>query len=84
MRSRRRTRPTAAIEVATQRCGAAYTLDRPQRGLDCAARELLGMGQKIEQMLITVEPLYDHWDAAGGKLIRDQDMIIKKMHLRKV
>jgi phosphate:Na+ symporter len=56
-------------------------LDRPQRGLDCAARELLGMGQKIEQMLIAVEPLYDHWDVAGGKLIRDQDMIIKKMHL---
>jgi phosphate:Na+ symporter len=56
-------------------------LDRPQRGLDCAARELLGMGQKIERMLIAVEPLYDHWDVAGEKLIRDQDMIIKKMHL---
>lgn len=56
-------------------------LDRPQRGLDCAARELLGMGQKIEQMLIAVEPLYDEWNAAGGKLIRDQDMTIKKMHL---
>ena len=56
-------------------------LDRPQRGLDCAARELLGMGQKIEQMLIAVEPLYDQWNAMGGKLIRDQDTTIKKMHL---
>ena len=56
-------------------------LDRPQRGLDCAARELLGMGQKIEQMLLAVEPLYDHWNAAGGKLIREQDLKIKTMHL---
>jgi len=56
-------------------------LDRPQRGLDCAARELLGMGQKIEQMLSAVEPLYDQWDTAAGKLIRDQDAEIKKMHL---
>ena len=56
-------------------------LDRPQRGLDCAARELLGMGQKIEQMLMAVEPLYDKWNAADGRLIRDQDIAIKKMHL---
>lgn len=56
-------------------------LNRPQRGLDCAARELLGMGQKIEQMLISVEPLYDTWNAADGKAIYEQDLVIKKMHL---
>lgn len=56
-------------------------LDRPQRGLDCAARELLGMGQKIEHMLVAVEPLYDQWDAVAAKAIRDQDMAIKRMHL---
>ena len=56
-------------------------LDRPQRGLDCAARELLVMGQKIEHMLISVEPLYDTWNAATAKTIRDQDRTIKKMHL---
>lgn len=67
------------LEAATALDPAA--LDRPQRGLDCAARELLGMGQKIEQMLIAVEPLYDNWNANAGKLIRDQDMTIKKMHL---
>tara|TARA_R110002096_G_scaffold219555_1_gene407916 strand:+ start:15724 stop:17379 length:1656 start_codon:yes stop_codon:yes gene_type:complete len=55
-------------------------LDRPQRGLDCAARELLGMGQKIEQMLITVEPLYDTWDATVAQSIREQDKAIKQIH----
>lgn len=65
--------PTSALDPAA--------MDRPQRALDCAARELLGMGQKIEQMLITVEPLYDRWDAAAGKLIQEQDKTIKTMHL---
>jgi phosphate:Na+ symporter len=39
------------------------------------------MGQKIEQMLIAVEPLYDTWNAADGKVIYEQDLAIKKMHL---
>ena len=65
---------------------AASTLDpnaleRPQRGLDCAARELLGMGQKIEHMLVLVEPLYDIWNTAAAKTIRDHDVTIKQMHL---
>jgi len=68
-----------AAEGATALDPAA--LNRPQRGLDCAARELLGMGQKIEQMLIAVEPLYDTWNAADGKVIYEQDLAIKKMHL---
>ena len=56
-------------------------LDRPQRGLDCAARELLGIGQKIEQMLIKIEPLYDTWDTESAKVIKKQDKIIKQIHL---
>ncbi|MDC3303513.1 Na/Pi symporter, partial [bacterium] len=44
-------------------------LNRPQRGLDCAARELLGIGQKIEQMLISVKPLYNSWDSGTAKII---------------
>jgi phosphate:Na+ symporter len=56
-------------------------LDRPQRGLDCAARELLGMGQKIEHMLVAVEPLYDDWNAAAAQSIRNQDLVIKDIHL---
>lgn len=56
-------------------------LDRPQRAIDCAARELLGMGQKVEQMLIAVEPLYDQWNAAIASKISDQDRAIKQTHL---
>lgn len=56
-------------------------LSRPQRGLDCAARELLAMGQKIEQMLIGIGPLYDAWNGVTAKTIQDQDKAIKDMHL---
>ena len=56
-------------------------LDRPRRAIDCAARELLGMGQKIERMLIAVEPLYDQWNSVTATLIADQDKAIKQTHL---
>jgi phosphate:Na+ symporter len=56
-------------------------IDKPQRGLDCAARELLGMGQKIERMLAAIEPLYDKWDQAAAQSIRNEDATIKKMHV---
>ncbi|EET46465.1 Na/Pi cotransporter family protein [Thalassobium sp. R2A62] len=56
-------------------------LDRPGRAIDCAARELLAMGQKIEQMLITVEPIYDQWNTATASLIADQDKAVKQTHL---
>ncbi|OAN97935.1 Na/Pi cotransporter family protein [Sulfitobacter geojensis] len=78
--------------VLTDKSAATLTLDagsaldpaaleRPRRGLDCAARELLDMGQRIEKMLIAVEPLYDTWNSVGAQAIEDQDRIIKKMHL---
>jgi phosphate:Na+ symporter len=75
--------PDMPIEEASLAASALdpSALDRPQRGLDCAARELLVMGQKIEYMLISVEPLYDTWNPAAEKTIRDQDNAIKKMHL---
>ena len=56
-------------------------LDQPRRAIDCAARELLGMGQKIEGMLIAIEPLYDRWDSATAAMIADQDKAIKQTHL---
>ncbi len=56
-------------------------LDRPGRGLDCAARELLRMGQMIERMLAAVEPLYSTWNSTTAVAIRSQDKAIKQMHL---
>ncbi|WP_386626353.1 Na/Pi cotransporter family protein [Sulfitobacter geojensis] len=78
--------------VLTDKSAATLTLDagsaldpaaleRPSRGLDCAARELLDMGQRIEKMLIAVEPLYDTWNSLGAQAIEDQDRTIKRMHL---
>lgn len=71
--------PNAALEMTSAL--DPNQLDRPQRAIDCAARELLGMGQKIEQMLIAVEPLYDSWDSATATKIADQDRAIKQTHL---
>jgi phosphate:Na+ symporter len=71
--------PNGAMDIASALDPAL--LDRPQRAIDCAARELLTMGQKIEQMLIAVEPLYDQWNAATASMIVDQDKAIKQTHL---
>ncbi len=71
--------PNGALDVTSALDPAL--LDRPQRAIDCAARELLGMGQKVEQMLIAVAPLYDQWNATTASMIADQDKAIKQAHL---
>ncbi|QJF50261.1 Na/Pi cotransporter family protein [Roseobacter ponti] len=71
--------PNGALSVASAL--DPTLLDRPQRAIDCAARELLGVGQKIEQMLIAVEPLYDQWNSATASMIVEQDKAIKQTHL---
>ncbi|MAD95198.1 MAG: Na+/Pi-cotransporter [Rhodobacteraceae bacterium] len=55
-------------------------INRPSRGLDCAARELLIMGQKIERMLIEVEILYRDWSTISATAITKQNKEIKDMH----
>ena len=74
-----KTGPSGALEVTSALDPAL--LDRPQRAVDSAARELLGMGQKIEQMLIAVDPLYDQWNVTTASMIADQDKAIKQTHL---
>lgn len=71
--------PNGALDVTSALDPAL--LDRPQRAIDCAARELLGMGQKVEQMLTAVAPLYDQWNATTASMIADQDKAIKQAHL---
>ena len=55
-------------------------IDRPLRGLDSTARELLRVGQKIEGMLNAVGPLYVKWDSAAAKAVKEQDQAIKSIH----
>lgn len=74
-------KPTPNVALNATNALDLTLLDRPQRAIDCAARELLGMGQKIEQMLISVEPLYDQWNSATGSIIAEQDKAIKQTHL---
>ena len=71
--------PNGALNVASAL--DPTLLGRPQRAIDCAARELLGMGQKIEQMLIAVMPLYDDWNSATASMVAEQDKAIKQTHL---
>lgn len=71
----------ADVSLEVQSALDASALSRPTRGLDCVARELLGMGQRIEQMLRAVEPLFDKWDAPSAKAIAEEDKVIKRMHL---
>ena len=56
-------------------------LDQPGRALDCAARELLVMGHKVERMLQAIEPVYEQWDAASARALKDQDKFIRAAHL---
>lgn len=53
---------------------------RPNRAMDCTARELLRMGQKIEQMLRMAVELYDRWDPSAADAIVAQDKSIRKIH----
>ena len=72
---------TANMQLQPKSALDASVLDKPQRALDCAARELLTVGQKIEQMLLAVEPLYDNWNSESARAIALQDEAIKKSHL---
>ena len=56
-------------------------LDRPTRALDCAARELLVMGQKVERILLAIEPLYKQWDPIEARVLKEQDKAIRAVHL---
>ncbi|MEM9604899.1 MAG: Na/Pi cotransporter family protein [Pseudomonadota bacterium] len=55
-------------------------VSKPQRALDCTARELLAVGQHIEHMLIAVIPQYDTFNPDQAKAIAAQDKAIKKSH----
>ena len=39
------------------------------------------MGQKVERMLLAVEPLYTDWDAAAARALKEQDKSIRSTHL---
>ncbi len=55
-------------------------LDNPERALASASREVLRIGESIEAMLSPVMQLYQHWDDATAKAIRDMESNVNKMY----
>jgi len=55
-------------------------LDDPDRALICASREVLHIGEKIEAMLSPVLGLYETWDDAVAKAIRENESEVNAMY----
>jgi len=56
------------------------TLLKPPQAVICAAREVLHVGELVESMLRAVQPIYDNWDIATAKVIREKDRQIASRH----
>ncbi|SLN54153.1 Na+/Pi-cotransporter [Roseovarius litorisediminis] len=55
-------------------------LGTPERALSCASRELIRMGETVEQMLRSVISIYDKWDDTTAAAIQSQDKAVRRMH----
>lgn len=53
----------------------------PPRALSCAARELLRMGEVIEKMLVNAMGLYETWDDRIAATIKEDEKLLRQMHL---
>ncbi|WP_417818270.1 Na/Pi cotransporter family protein [Tritonibacter scottomollicae] len=56
-------------------------LEDPPRALNCAARELLRMGEVIEKMLVAAMGLYESWDDRVATAIQEDEKALRRMHL---
>lgn len=56
------------------------TLSHPNRALDCAAREILKIGEQAESMLRSVPRLYEDWDDALVKAMEEKAELVRSMH----
>ena len=56
------------------------TLDRPDRALNCAAREVLKMGEQTESMLRSVMSLFHGWDEPTAKAISEKTNLVRSLH----
>ena len=56
------------------------TLDRPDRALNCAVREVLKMGEQAESMLRSVISLFRGWDEATANAITEKANQVQILH----
>ncbi|MFK8034088.1 MAG: Na/Pi cotransporter family protein [Hyphomicrobiales bacterium] len=55
-------------------------LEEPDRALNCAAREIIHMGETIESMLRSINPLFLKWDEPQVESIAAGERSVRKMH----
>lgn len=55
-------------------------LDEPDRALSCATREIIHMGETIEAMLRSINPLFHKWNESQAESIAAGESSVRKMH----
>lgn len=56
-------------------------LEEPDRALSCATREIIHMGETIEAMLRSINPLFQKWNEPQAESIVAGERSVRKMHL---
>lgn len=56
------------------------SLDRPDRALNCVAREVMQMGEQTESMLRSVMLLFHVWDESAAKAIFEKAVLVRRLH----
>jgi phosphate:Na+ symporter len=70
--------PLAALDAST--ILDAGTLEKPDRALTIAAREVLHIGEMTETMLRATGPLFTRWDAPTAQAIREKHQQVRARH----
>lgn len=73
--------PAAAAVLARSTALDPAALADPTRGLACAAREILQMGEAVEVMLRSVIGLYADWSDGIADAIRSKEADLDSMHI---
>jgi len=73
-------RTESATELVRSSALDPFTLDRPDRALACATREVLKMGEHAESMLRSVIALFKNWDEPIAKAIQQQGELVRDLH----
>lgn len=73
--------PATATELSRISALDPAALDRPDRALSAATREILVMGEGVEAMLRSVMGLYTRWDEAAADAILRKDEEVDRLNL---
>lgn len=74
------TDPEETVEIDRISALDVSAIDTPTRALDCAAREVLRIGETIEAMLSPIMHLYDTWSEPTAAAIRAKERDVNAMY----